>query len=246
MRSYFIVILLLICSTLHAQQVDGVIFDKETSEPIADVTILNKRTQSAATSSELGKFAVTAAMGDTIIFSHTAYKPVALVIGFAFGRQYKTVVMEEAMHRLKETVINGSKYQQDSAKMRDEFNHDATRPIGKTKVYFSNGVVAEGLVSKLVGNITGYNKKQKDFQKKFLSNEQQGFIDTRYNITVVSYLTPLKDDTAALFINTYPMPYDFARAASDLEIKAWIRDKYKDWVKHPVHPIANTDSAIKQ
>ena len=246
MRSYLIIILLLICSAVQAQQVDGVIFDKETSEPIADVTIVNKRTQFVTTSSEVGKFTVNATMGDTIIFSHTAYKPTALVIGFAFGRQYKTIIMEEAMHRLKETVINGSKYQQDSARMRDEFNHDATRPIGKIKMYMSNGFVAEGVISKLVGNLTGYNKKQKKFQNQFLTNEQQGFIDTRYNIGVVSYVTPLKADTAALFINTYPMPYDFARAASDLEIKAWIRDKYKDWLRHPVYPIANTDSTIKQ
>jgi len=35
----------------------------------------------------------------------------------------------------------------------------------------------------------------------------------------------------AEFMNQYPMDYDYARAASDLEIKMWIKYNYQDYLK---------------
>jgi hypothetical protein len=38
----------------------------------------------------------------------------------------------------------------------------------------------------------------------------------------------------------YPMAYDFARTATDLELKMWIRDNYREWLK-----TQQADSAMK-
>jgi hypothetical protein len=36
------------------------------------------------------------------------------------------------------------------------------------------------------------------------------------------------DDSAALaFVDSHPVPYDFVRTASDLELKMWIREEYR-------------------
>jgi len=32
-------------------------------------------------------------------------------------------------------------------------------------------------------------------------------------------------------MNTYPMEYDFARRGTDLEMKMWIRDNYKAYMR---------------
>jgi hypothetical protein len=50
-------------------------------------------------------------------------------------------------------------------------------------------------------------------------------------------------------MNAYPMPYDFARVASELEIKVWIREQFKEWLKNPIIPILHNskeDSSLAQ
>jgi hypothetical protein len=79
-----------------------------------------------------------------------------------------------------------------------------------------------------------FSKKAKRvyaFQQNFQAGEIEKFVDTRYSTTLVSKLTGFTGDTIAHFMYAYPMPYDFARTATDLELKMWIRNNYKDWMK---------------
>ena len=79
--------------------------------------------------------------------------------------------------------------------------------------------------------ITGNSKKPKEFRKQFAKDDQNLFIDSRYTPELVTLITALSDtDSISAFIYTCPMAYDFARAASDLEIKAWIRENYKQYI----------------
>jgi hypothetical protein len=57
---------------------------------------------------------------------------------------------------------------------------------------------------------------------------------------LVAALTGLTGDTVGYFMNANPMPFDYARAATDLELKMWIRYNYKQWLKNPVIPSVDT------
>lgn len=46
---------------------------------------------------------------------------------------------------------------------------------------------------------------------------------------VVHSLTGLSGEDAGRFMNANPMPYEFARAATELELRAWIRDKFRQY-----------------
>ena len=70
-----------------------------------------------------------------------------------------------------------------------------------------------------------------EFQKTFAEEEVNKFIDTRYTTSLVAKLTGLTGDSVAHFMYDYPMPYDYARNATDLELKMWIRSSYKEWIK---------------
>jgi len=52
-------------------------------------------------------------------------------------------------------------------------------------------------------------------------------------------MTGLTGDSIHLFMQQYPIDYEFARSATDLEIKMWVRNNYKQWLK------ANQDSLNK-
>ena len=45
-------------------------------------------------------------------------------------------------------------------------------------------------------------------------------------------MTGFTGDTIGHFMYAYPMPYEFARSASDLELKMWIRNNSKEWLKN--------------
>ncbi len=61
--------------------------------------------------------------------------------------------------------------------------------------------------------------------------EKQNFVDSRYSKELVTSLTKLNEDDAQTFMNAYPMEYDFARAATDLEIKMWIKYNFSQYSK---------------
>ena len=82
------------------------------------------------------------------------------------------------------------------------------------------------------------------FQKSFNYWEDQKFIESRYTPELVQQLTKLQGDTLAWFINANPIASDYARVASELELKMWIRDNYKAWLKNPQYPPLIQDSSI--
>lgn len=232
MRYIYIVILLLLAPVAKAQLLEGLVLDNETKEPIQGVTIINKRSNTLVISDATGHYAIQTKTGDTIIFSHTAYKPVIEVMLFSLGPRYRTVVMEHALNRLKETTVTGlTKYQEDSLKNREEYKQPMRQMPGEVNTYFGSGVAFEGLIGRLVGNITGYNQRQKKFKENLVNDEHNKFIDTRYTPKLVHELTGLEGDSVAHFMNTYQMPYDFARVATELEIKMWIKHNYKEYLE---------------
>ncbi len=93
----------------------------------------------------------------------------------------------------------------------------------------SAGLSMEGGISKLARIISGREKREKAFVRDFIDDQQYRFISLRYTPQLVEAMTGLAGDTASLFMAQNPMPYDYARTASDLEVKMWIRTQYRVW-----------------
>ena len=207
----------------RAQEMSGLILDADTKHEIQGVAIVNKRTNMVALSDKWGNFSIRASPADSLLFTHTSYEPVYEVVNFSLGSKYKVVLMKAKVYELGPATIKGmTKYQQDSAANRDMFTHAMNEPITHFSPIFQP-------VSFIVDKILGISKRAKRFKADFNSNEQNAFIDTRYSPEIVSSQTGLKGDGLAYFMNAYPMPYDFARTANDLEIKMWVRNNYKQY-----------------
>jgi hypothetical protein len=79
-----------------------------------------------------------------------------------------------------------------------------------------------------------FSKKHKNtrkFKNQIVNMELQNFIDSRYTKELVVTLTKMPEEEAQTFINAYPMEYQFARTASELEIKMWIKYNYQEYIK---------------
>jgi hypothetical protein len=134
------------------------------------------------------------------------------------------VTMEPANNELEEVTIHKGKftqYQLDSMERAEVYKIPLQRTHPNT-IMNPVSAIAEK-----------FNKKAKrtyEFQKVFAKGEQEKFIDTRYTPKLVTQLTGATGDTIGHFMYACPMPYDFARTCTDLELKMWIRSNYKQWI----------------
>ena len=143
------------------------------------------------------------------------------------------VTMDVAENDLKEFTFRSShlsKYQLDSIERQETYKI----PLQRTppNPFASPASAIAELFSKKA-------KMVYKFQENFYNGEIEKFVDTRYTPALVTKLTGITGDTVGHFMYAYPMRYDFARTATDLELKMWIRSNYKEWLKNP-----NRDSLI--
>lgn len=225
MIRYFILLLLLPCLPAFAQSVQGRVTDGATGLPLVAVSVINVRTQQAATTNEYGLYAIDATEGDKVAFTYVGYKTVERVRPAGLNIANINVTMEPSSTQLKEFVLKGDRrtqYQIDSAERTVVYRTPLNR---KPPSPFNSPVSA---IAEL------FSKKARmayEFQETFANDEMNRFIDTRYTKEIVKKLTGIADDSIGFFMYEYPMPYDFARNATDLEVKMWIRDSYKAWIK---------------
>lgn len=213
---------------VNAQAIKGTVVDGESGRSLGTVTVLNMTTQQYAYTNVIGQFTLAASAGDKISFSHEGYRT-QFVTASADNPPLRielfklSIQLEEFIYRPLYTP-----YQLDSMERKSTYQRALAREKGGS------------VMSPVTALAELFSKRSKQiyrFQKSFNYWETQKFIESRYSASLVEQLTGLKGDTLAYFINANPIPYDYARAASELELKVWIRDRYREWLKHPVYPV---------
>ena len=215
---------------VQAQTLRGSVVDGVTGKPLFSVTIFNLSNEQSATSNEQGYYYLPAKKGDELSFSFIGYHTAQRLATPGTDLQVEMLPLSVQM---QEYILHPdyTPYQKDSAEMASLYSKELnTQPI-KPKFSADNGVSVSGLIGAPIQKMSRSYKKNKKFKESFKKDEEQKYIDTRYTPQLVGAITGFGGDTLAMFMNTYPMEYSFARAASDLELKMWIRDNYRDYLK---------------
>lgn len=230
-RALFFIVFILVCflpGVVSAQHLDGVVIDMADQGVVANVIIRNKNNNQVVYSDSRGHFQIEARQGDSILFFSQGYFPAQMMmpgnedISRTISMKRKEIMLHEISIRPGWTL-----YQLDSIERRQIYKGALDQK--KTTSVFSP-------VSLLADNVSRKAKQRWRFQKNYVQWEQQKFIDTRYTPEEVHKLTGLQDDSLAAFMNAFPIAYDYARTASDLEVKMWIRYNFRQWIKHPYVP----------
>ncbi|RYE25122.1 MAG: hypothetical protein EOP51_05175 [Sphingobacteriales bacterium] len=226
-----------VCDGAAAQVLKGVVVSAQTGEPLYPVTVVNVVTQQSTYTNQQGEFAISAKSGNQLAFSFIGYKTQQKAMPPTLNIANERVEMEPLTYQLQDVIIRPgwTKYQKDSIARRETY----ARPLARQKV---TSIMSP--VSLIADKISRKSQQTYRFQKSFNYWEGERFIDSRYTPELVSILTDLNGDTLAHFMNAYPMPYDYARTATELEIKMWIRNNFKEWIAKP-HTIV-TDTLNKQ
>ena len=225
MRYFLAILFLLTGLSLQAQKLKGVVADGETGKPLYAVTIVNIATQESVYSNENGEFTIRAKAGDQVAFSFIGYKDTRRTVPSSFGINSVRVELVPMAYQLGEIVIRPdyTPYQLDSVRRRSTYQRALARQ--KTTSIMSP-------VSLLAEKLSKQSKMVHNFQKNFVKWENERFVDARYTPELVAQLTGLEGDNLGQFMVAYPMPYDYARNATELELQMWIRHNYKNFKKH--------------
>lgn len=218
-----IILVLGICIQVKAQlNIKGYVYDSVTKKGLTPVRVENLTTHQGVSTLYNGEFQLEAKEGDYIYFTYVGYKNKSIRVTSAMANSSTIVYLQVKTVQLKDvTIYRGpTEYQKDSAhrasiyKSAFEYNQQKSIMTPVTSVYQK------------------FSKKYKNlrkFQDQIIGMEQQKFIDSRYTPELVQSMTKLPEDSVIHFINAFPMDLDYARAASDLEIKMWIKHNFQKY-----------------
>ncbi|MCD6064229.1 MAG: hypothetical protein K0R82_2140 [Flavipsychrobacter sp.] len=214
----------------------GIIADAQTGLPMYGVTIVNMSTQQSTYSDEDGQYSISAHTGDDVAFSFIGYKDTKRSMPPSTGTVTYRVELAPSKVQLGEIVVRPdyTPYQIDSIRRRSTYQ----RTLAREKSNFNSPV------SMLAEKVGGKSKQLYKFQKNFVKWENERFVDSRYTPEIVTKLTGLTGDNLGQFMVAYPIPYDYARAATDMELAMWIRSNYRQWSGRPEQHLTNKEHEI--
>ncbi|HPI54683.1 MAG TPA: carboxypeptidase-like regulatory domain-containing protein [Chitinophagaceae bacterium] len=215
-----LILVLLLCGlgfSAKAQWIfKGNVYDSASHKPLSPVSVEILERHQGVYSDSKGNFSIEAQLSDHISFNFLGYKTKVVVFSEVMQGIGQMVYLAPKPVKLNEVFIKKgpTEYQKDSMRRadiyKDAFDYQREKSI----------------TSPVTSIYQKYSKKHRNMEKfheQVQDMEQQKFIDTRYGLTLVMNLTKMNEDSAITFMNAYPMEYDFARLASDLEIKMWIK-----------------------
>ncbi len=234
MRFSLFISLLFISFTARCQNLEGVVTDEITGKPLFAAGVTDMTTMISTYTDQNGTFHIPAKSGDPIRISFVGYKTVTNITpaSLVLAEMHVTMLPENFMLDSFTIHPDYTPYQIDSIKRRKEYAKELDKQTVKAKfVTTGSGVGVDGLIGSLVQKASKGEKKRKKFLKEYQQSEESRYIDLRYTPELVTSLTGYIGDTLAIFMNAYPMDYKFARVATDLELKMWIRYNYRDYIK---------------
>jgi hypothetical protein len=230
MKLLVFLFIIFFCNDAIAKELHGKIIN-ENGTGLSSVMVKNLNTGIATASDSGGYFAIEVTTGDRVSLSHLAYQTYYFTAG---DEQFKEIKLSNKNVQLGEVKILSpmAKFRRDSAFNHQVYHKELGYATSKTQKHLligtgTVGISVDGFFSELALRASGKKKRFKNFAAVMAADERQRYIGIRYNAALVIQVTGLTDSMAINFVNTHPMSYDFARAASDLELKSWILHEYK-------------------
>lgn len=240
MRQFLLIYFLLIYSTTYAQTISGIVTEAQTGQSLYPVSVINVSTQQTVYTNQFGAFTISVEEGQQLVFSMVGYKEQRKYITAELIKNGIKVALPILSYELNEFILRPkyTPYQLDSLRRRSTYK----RTLAWQR---TNSVMSP--VSFIADRISKKSRSRLEFQRNFIKWEGEKFIDTRYTPELVSKLTGLTGDSLGHFMNAYPMEYDYARNATELELNMWVRYHYRLWMKNPVIPrIDSADKEVKK
>lgn len=227
MRIFITFIFLFICATGYTQLlVSGTVLDKSKLNFVEGVTVQTTSGKIALTDS-LGKYTIHTKTGDSIFFSYNNKPTQKFAVNTIANKEQFDISLHVPVKSkyglLKEVVVFSKSYKSDSLENRETyakvFNYK--KPTMTTTITPGGGV---GLDANELINMFRFrrNKQLRKFQIWLEKEEQDKYVNYRFNKRFVGRITQLKGNALDTFLVWYRPSYYFASTSSEVEFHQYI------------------------
>jgi hypothetical protein len=234
MRKIIITASLLFVYTLSFAQskyIYGKLIDSITLLPVQNVNVMNLNTGETDVTNNRGLFMLQGKFEDTLMFAKIGYENKRMVLaGNAVARgDTLRIILIPKIKELQSVTVSAysyADYQQDSAARRRDF----AQTVGFPRRWVESSNSGAGIGFSLDRLFSRKEKNRNNAYRFFQQNEEQEYINFRFNPILIHGYTGLRGDSLQLFINRYQPSYKWLRAheRSD-DIFYYINDKLKDF-----------------
>ncbi len=206
--------------------VSGTVLDRSKINRVENVQVLSTGGMFTSTDS-LGQYSIQVKPGDSLYFVYkkkpTQFFPVNSIQNF---QQFDISIhlnIESKYNVLKEVIVYSKTYQQDSIENRQTYANVFTysKPGLSTSITPGGAVGAD--VNSLI-NIFRFrrNKRLRAFQQRLESQEEEKYVDYRFNKLTVARITGLASPALDTFLVWYRPEFEFSRTASEILFTEYI------------------------
>ena len=214
-------------------KIKGTVYDSSRTYPLELVSVLSTSGKGTVTDA-YGDYTIDVGEKDSIWFSYlnkpTVKFPVLKIrtpLTFDISLQVNVPILREVRIRPKD-------YRQDSIQNRQDYAKifDYKKP-GLSVVTPSYGQAAGFDINEII-NIFRFkrNRSIAAFQRRLLAQEQEKFVDHRFNKGLVRRLTGITNEAVLdSFMMVFRPPYQLTMLTADYEFQKYIKDSYERFKK---------------
>jgi hypothetical protein len=217
-----------VCGKAQDVEVKGVIYDFSQKNPLEAVSVMS--TSGTGTITDVyGRYSIWVRATDSLFFSYqgreTGKYP---VLKMEDVRQFN-MALHVQVYALPNVIVRPPNYQMDSLMNRMEyakyFDYNKPNPLKSINV----GPTGVGMDPNEIINMFRFkrNRALASLQNRLITEEQDKYIDFRFNKKFVTELTGMQGEELTLFMRKYRPPYDFVAITNQLEFGYYIQQCYK-------------------
>jgi predicted transport protein len=236
---YIICLLFSIASTAQPKKlsyitISGTVYDVTARNPIEAVTVISSHGNGTITDS-FGRYFITVRQSDSIWFSMLGKSTNKFPVDTIKNTEAFDVMLHVRVADLPEVRIRSKNYRLDSLENRREyakiFNFKKPTISLLNNRNYTPGAVTVGLDLQEFINMFRFkhNRSIAALQKRLLQQEQDKYIDYRFNKNFVRKLTKLQQPELDSFMNKYRPDYNFLLTLNDIEFGYFIQRDFEEY-----------------
>ena len=212
-------------ATAQYYKIKGNVYDSSKSYPLEAVSVQSTSGQFTITNTE-GYYEIDVTEQDSIWFSYLNKPTVKFPVLKIMNPQSFDISLHVNIPVLREVKLRPRNYRQDSLQNRQDyakiFNYE------KPKLRPSVTTSGVGFNMEEVINMFRFkrNRSLAGFQKRLLLQEEEKYIDYRFNKALVRRLTLLDGNSLDSFMRIFRPSYLFTKNAGDYEFQQYIKTSF--------------------
>ena len=216
----------------HSQltTVSGTVYDITKKNPIEAVSVISTSGIGTITDS-LGRYTLVVRDTDSIFFSFLNKATPKYAVSSIQNMASFDISIQRKVQQLPNVFVKQRNYRMDSLQNRMEYEKifNYKKPGLSTSLNPSPGNVAVGLDLDELINMFKFrkNKRMVSFQNRLVREEQEKYINHRFNKGLVRKLTALKEPEIDSFMVEFRPTFEMATQFNDLEFGQFIVEAFK-------------------